>query len=50
MTTFNPALAVPVLKEEDESFKVCLRSPQARIGGRSCGEMIILDDDGIAPT
>ncbi|HEY0686273.1 MAG TPA: Calx-beta domain-containing protein [Steroidobacter sp.] len=49
------AIYVPLrndlLKEEDETFKVCLRSPQqARIGGKSCAEATILDDDGIGPT
>ena len=40
-----------LLKEEDETFKVCLRSPrQARIAGRSCAEVTILDDDHIGPT
>ena len=49
------AIYVPLrndlLKEKDESFKVCLRGPrQARIGGRSCAEVTILDDDHITPT
>lgn len=44
------AIYVPLrndlLKEQDETFKVCLRSPrQARIGGRSCAEATIRDDD-----
>lgn len=49
------AIYVPLrndlLKEQDETFKVCLRSPrQARIGGRSCAEVTMLDDDDIGPT
>lgn len=49
------AIYVPLrndlLSEEDEYFKVCLHSPQhVRVGGRSCAEVTILDDDGIAPT
>jgi hypothetical protein len=44
------AIYVPLrndlLSEEDETFKVCLRSPrQARIGGMSCAEATIRDDD-----
>lgn len=44
------AIYVPLrndlLSEEDETFKVCLRSPrQARIGGKSCAEATIRDDD-----
>jgi hypothetical protein len=44
------AIYVPLrndlLKEEDETFKVCLRAPrQARIGGKSCAEVTIRDDD-----
>ena len=44
------AIYVPLrndlLKEEDETFKVCLRAPrQARIGGKSCAEATIRDDD-----
>jgi hypothetical protein len=49
------AIYVPLrndlLKEEDESFKVCLRSPeQTRIGGRSCAEVTVIDDDDLGPT
>jgi hypothetical protein len=44
------AIYVPLrndlLNEADETFKVCLRSPrQARIGGKSCAEATIRDDD-----
>ena len=44
------AIYVPLrndlLTEEDETFKVCLRSPrQARISGASCAEATIHDDD-----
>ena len=44
------AIFVPLrndhLKEESETFKVCLRSPrQARIGSVSCAEATIRDDD-----
>ena len=44
------AIFVPLrndhLKEEPETFKVCLRSPrQARIGSVSCAEATIRDDD-----
>lgn len=46
------AIYVPLrndlLKEEDETFKVCLLAPrQARIGGMACAQATIRDDDGI---
>jgi hypothetical protein len=49
------AIYVPLrndlLKEGDETFEVCLRSPQqARIGGRSCAETTIRDDDTVSLT
>lgn len=49
------AIYVPLrndlLKEEDETFKVCLRSPrQVRIHGKPCAEVTIRDDDSAAPT
>ena len=49
------AIYVPLrndlLKEEDETFRVCLRAlEQARIGGGSCAEVTIRDDDGVSPT
>jgi hypothetical protein len=47
------AIYVPLrndlLREEDETFSVCLRSPrQARIGGMSCAEATIRDDDAVS--
>lgn len=47
------AIYVPLrndlLKEEDETFQVCLRSPrQVRIGGMSCAEATIRDDDRVS--
>jgi hypothetical protein len=47
------AIYVPLrndlLKEADETFKVCLRGPrQARIAGASCAEATIRDDDGVS--
>ena len=49
------AIYVPLrndlLKEADETFKVCLRGPrQARIAGSSCAEATIRDDDGVSTT
>jgi hypothetical protein len=49
------AIYVPLrndlLKEKDETFKVCLRSPRhARVAGRSCAEATIRDDDDFAST
>jgi hypothetical protein len=49
------AIYVPLrndlLKEADETFRVCLRSPRhARISGRSCAEATIRDDDGVFET
>lgn len=48
------AIYVPLrndlLKEDSETFKVCLRSPrQARIGAMSCAEATIRDDDAEQP-
>lgn len=47
------AIYVPLrndlLREDDETFTVCLRSPrQARIGAMSCAEATIRDDDGVS--
>lgn len=49
------AIYVPLrndlLQEGDETFKVCLRSPQqARIAGGSCAETTIRDDDVVSRT
>lgn len=49
------AIYVPLrndlLTEDDETFKVCLRTPrQARIDGASCAEATIRDDDGTSQT
>lgn len=49
------AIYVPLrndlLKEADETFKVCLLGPrQARIAGSSCAEATIRDDDGVSTT
>jgi hypothetical protein len=46
------AIYVPLrndlLKEDDETFKVCLRSPRyTRIDGLRCAEATILDDDAL---
>lgn len=49
------AIYVPLrndlLREKDETFRVCLRSAQhARIRGKTCAEATIRDDDGAAQT
>jgi hypothetical protein len=48
------AIYVPLrndlLQEPDETFRVCIRSPQqARLGANSCVEATIVDDDTINP-